>query len=496
MFSLKYLIAALVSLPLALVTPSGARAVEDFRVAIKSIVPHLVVVRQRQIEKIEKESDGPVAEPDTEKKNSDSADTAILELLRSRSKSENFQHAFRVTDDLIATIDSSANFAALKTGETEWELLSRDGVWHDISLAAYDKVSRLVILRSSEELLDKIASGSPVEGAVPVGHWIDGILEMGLPTVVVWYEEGAPRAKATMIAATGNAMTRGLAVLDFEFAPPQVGSPVLDADGRLLGLVAMDQSRRNSPELARRFELRESPSQLVRQTGASDPRPALDVDDTKVQTAVIIGSAIREPEDGAELIVPVNILNRLVQDVENSDDLVILDFGLIGVRLGNGDATIRRVISGGAAAENDCQEGDRILSINGQKVRNDGDIFNLVTTYRAGDSLALEIVPANKTENSAAHADATNIEATRKVEITMRGIRTRSNSGSGSKSSRSEESSWLEPHLRQQETRLVGVVREGQAKTTADDDSRLREDIVRLRAEIEALMKELNKHEK
>lgn len=550
MFSLKSFLAAFVFIPFVASASSSALAVEDFRRAIKSIVPHLVLVRQQRTEEPEKEleeSQGTAVKNSNEQVSGgnsserrsstrqasaiqavvpeqSTASAALIDLISSRRPaSESFQHAFRVADDLIATIDLDGNLGGPEVGSRRransssaegaapnWQLLTRDGKWHEIELAGFDKVSRLVILRAPVTLLDKIASGAPIGDSVPVGHWVDGKLEMGLPTVVVWYEDGAPRAKATMIAATGNAMTRGLAALDFEFAPTQVGSPVLDAEGRLLGLVAMERSWRNANELERRFELKEAELPNLNGGEGNEPAQAIKTDVEPSPTTIIISGAARDEENKADLIVPVNILNRLVEDVGSRDELVVLDFGLIGVRLGNGDATIRRVITGGAAAEKDCEAGDRIVSINGQNVRNDGDIFNLVASYRAGDTLTLELVSSAKSKPEASSSDdganetatgetATGPEQTqhRKVEITMRGIRTRSSvAPSNSEESRIDGSSWLDLSPQLQQTRLVGVAHSTQASASeAKSSEQLHEEIVRLRTEIDALLEALNKEE-
>lgn len=477
-----------------------ALAVEDFRSAIKSIVPHLVLVRKADVAVADgatDKSDG--AEESTnppEKKGttdqSKSATEQLIEALRSKSEDENYQHAFRVADDLIATVD---NEPAVESAL--WQLLSRDGEWNDLSVVGRDRISNLIVLKSNKDLLDEIASEGSMAGGAPVGQWTDGFAEMGLPTVVVWYERGAPRAKATMVAATGNYMTRGLAILDFAFPTSQVGAPVLDAEGKFLGLLADHRDFENTWERERRLELRNTSEKEAVASPENRSNSPLASDSSK--TVIITTQSLEQDTHTADYLVPVKILNRLLSDVKVSSGPVILERGLAGIVFGNGDASLKDVVPGSAADEAGMKPGDRIVGIDGQAVQNDLDIMIAFLTLRAGDVIDFQVDSTSTNDDPADSSETDNGEGpkSKSVQVTMRGIRTvprpprarnsESPSPAGSSSSLNQGSV---------EISLVGSKSTTTVSNSKPGDSESKErDLNELRLEIELLLREIAKYE-
>lgn len=386
----------------AMVADASVWAAEDFRRAIKATIPHLFVVRE-------------VAEEvETAGAASDEVASSNRLWADSVAAAENYQQALRVADNLLATFD-----AQLGLRKPRWEVLCPESGWGPIEVAGFDKVTRIVLLRAPKDVLDAIAcSVTPSVSGDNEMSWSAGQAEIGLPVVVVWNEGGRPCAKSSMVGAMGNVMARELATLDSSFGYHQVGSPILDVEGRLVGLVGLDvEDARNraSSEVLELTDVAAKVEELRSEEGTEKEIAAT------YQIYVDKAGRDREP---ADLIMPVGILNRLMKDVLATDQKVVLDYGFIGIRLGAGDSTIRYVFSGGAADQAKCTAGDKILSVNGVDVKTDADVMALVAEFRAGDSLKLELLPLSKASESSENGEPREIEPL-EIEIVMRGLRQR-----------------------------------------------------------------------
>jgi hypothetical protein len=403
-------------------TMAPASAIEDFRDAIQSIAPHIVVVRRTDHNSASNTSDeleterttetpdgadqpGEANEAENDQTPDDMTATSIMDAREMFDQEKEFQHALRIANDLIATVDPEP----WSQGET-WEILSRRDEWEPLAVVGRDRVSRLVVLRADPDLLDEMSAGTEGASWNTIEHWPLGETEIGLPTAVIWYENGAPCAKATMVAATGTLVTRGMARLDHLFEPFQIGAPVLDASGHLLGLVGSLQESRAERALPQ-VERHES----VIITGYPMPSGRLsptDADDAAPRTLIRIPEEVITPQPTADLIAPARMIARLHSEVEQKSEPVTLEHGLMGIYLGQGDGRVSKPINGGAAATLDIRSGDKIVGIDDFVIRRDIDILRALRYRRAGDTISVRWIPATATESPATTPEENSVAAT------------------------------------------------------------------------------------
>jgi S1-C subfamily serine protease len=276
------------------------------------------------------------------------------------------QQGFTVGPKWIATIDRDPDAA-----DRIWESYDSGSGWTKVETAGKDLVSGYLVLRMAETT-ESLVSETPSLESLQRGP-----LELGLPTVVLWNESGALHVKTAILSSLGNPMNRTPPSLDVELSPRQLGAPVLDADGRLLGLVGYRDSR---------FGTRTARDLMTK---------------TQAETTDVIASA--------------RILENLISKIRAQSEPPELDLGFLGVRLGNGDATIRSVIAGSAADRQQITSGSRIVGMNGAVTNVDDQVVKAISYLRAGDSIRLTLETK----------DEGGTETTRDVDVTLRGLRTR-----------------------------------------------------------------------
>lgn len=330
----------------------------DFRQAVEQTLPRVVAVRPRS-----------------------SAEQG------QRSPTE-YQHALRLNDQLIVTVDP------MNVGE--WELETSHEDWIPLRAVVVDRVSDFVILtpqhqspKGEEQQRSQSlpALKSELQKLFPTDP------ELALPVAALWYDEGHYQVKSTIVSGSGGMPQRGLWSVDLAGSTVMLGVPIVDAAGNWIGLTTalpqtlrvrqlrIDGSRLDNPTIP--------PGLTVHNVG--------NVADAKAPAAY---QPLRQPLWQSFLIAPASVIHqaieRLPADLRELKEPIILEPGLVGIRVGQGDGAIINLVEGGPAEIAGAQAADKIIRVNSDTISNDLELFRALNKYRAGDTLEIEVERKNK----------------------------------------------------------------------------------------------------
>ncbi len=324
-FNLRF-VAAVALMSISVANPS-VRA-EDFRHAVKQAVPRLVNLRT-----LSKSDPTPGSEEE------DATASPDDDAIPSPSLAYHYRMGLIIGDRLIGSIESAQ-------GEL-WQLEQADGSWIDIPMAGHDQLTGIVILRDTRS------------NAPEFPPLTEGETELALPVVVTWLVDGIPQAISTIVTCNGSAQMRGMASIHSLDSPSELGAPILSANGELLGLATQIRI-------------------------ASAWRP-------KMPVAGVGGYplTLEDQSQVVNLIAPIATIHRLVEEISQHDEPVILKYGYMGIRVDTETGLIESVIPEGPAEKIGIQSGDRIAKIGGQEVSAQQRIFSILQHYRAGDTVSL-----------------------------------------------------------------------------------------------------------
>ena len=99
----------------------------------------------------------------------------------------------------------------------------------------------------------------------------------------------------------------------------------------------------------------------------------------------------RRPNSGVGFAVPVDAVKRAIPLLEQGEEVEHAYLGVSSGVAAEGGATVGSVISGGPAAQAGLRKGDRVVEIAGTPVREPDDVSAVVNARRPGDKVRVVV---------------------------------------------------------------------------------------------------------
>ncbi|MFK8113929.1 MAG: PDZ domain-containing protein [Rubripirellula sp.] len=213
----------------------------------------------------------------------------------------------------------------IPVGQTDIEVRTSDGSKLPGKVVSRDHATGAVVIVVDDTGTDGVAMNTETP-------------EAGLPVVISWLEQGKwPTCESAMIASglTNSASWQGVSQrLDADFVEQKIGAPVMDANGKLVGLFV----------------------------GANE-----------------------------SALLPASTLSRLIE-AASGDEPSDLQRGQLGVQLGGDDSsTVIGVMDDSPAAKAGVEPGDVITKVGDIACEDATDVIVAVSQSRAGDSIKVDI---------------------------------------------------------------------------------------------------------
>ncbi|MBN2199511.1 MAG: PDZ domain-containing protein [Candidatus Aminicenantes bacterium] len=246
--------------------------------------------------------------------------------------------------------------ALISSPDENISVLASDGRWITADFLGLDPETHIAVIRAKEKGLPAITLGSA--SRLGPGAWI---------AVVGVSPENTPSVTQGIVSSVSDERLR----LNVWVMPGASGSPVVDAEGRMIGLlrgVYADES----PVV---FEFRER----------------------EVVGSGMVWSRAESPAAGMAAAVPVETVKAVFQEIRDTGKV---RRGWLGVTITDGEdnaVIISSVEKGSPAARAELKEGDVALKFNGRNVGSAAALASAVRRTKPGEEATLRILRKGKT---------------------------------------------------------------------------------------------------
>lgn len=246
--------------------------------------------------------------------------------------------------------------ALLSSPEEKISVLASDGRWIKAEFLGLDPETHIAVIRAKDKGLTPLAQGR--SSTLSPGAWI---------AVVGVSPENTPSVTQGIVSSLSEERLR----LNVWVVPGMSGSPVVDAEGRMVGLlrgVYADES----PVV---FEFRER----------------------EVVGSGMVWSRAESPAAGMAAAVPVETVQAVFHEIRDTGKV---RRGWLGVTITDGEdneVIITSVEKNSPAARAKIQEGDVAVKFNGRNVVSAAMLASSVRRARPGEEAALQVLRKGKT---------------------------------------------------------------------------------------------------
>lgn len=241
--------------------------------------------------------------------------------------------------------------ALISSPEESIRVLASDGRWIDADFLGMDPETHIAVIRAKEKNLAPLAVGSA--SRLSPGAWI---------AVVGISPENAPAVTQGIVSSVSEERLR----LNVWVVPGMSGGPVVDSEGRMVGLLRGVYSD-DSPVV---FEFRER----------------------EVVGSGLVWSRAESPAAGMAVAVPVETVRAVFQEIRDTGKV---RRGWLGVTITDGEdnqVVIAGVEKGSPAAQAKVQVGDVVVKFAGRNVVSAEMLTSSVRRTKPGQEVALHVL--------------------------------------------------------------------------------------------------------